>query len=245
MLDRWIVESINHTITISIRSDRRRLVACGRLSFDRIGNSIVVAVQIQIVSNAIAVRIDWCGRTELIPDTVAIEIFESSVHRFLVINNTTTVSISINRKLITTFKQIADAIVVAVDVTPVVDPVPIRINTDQDRSKVNLDRRSSSIGKPRDVSRCGGPLEVDVGHSRMCPADRKFDLISVSNYGVNDVATDHAGKRNRRTIVNLDAIVVTCRERTAMYQADFDRNRAGENQPANTVRRIRFILCNN
>ena len=138
MLDRWIVESINHTITISIRSDRRRLVACGRLSFDRIGNSIVVAVQIQIVSNAIAVRIDWCGRTELIPDTVAIEIFESSVHRFLVINNTTTVSISINRKLITTFKQIADAVVVTVDVAAVVDSIAVSIDGGQNRKTVSV-----------------------------------------------------------------------------------------------------------
>ena len=129
MLNRWIVESINHTITISIRSNRRRLVANCWLSFDRIGDTVVVAVEISEISNAITISVN--GRcAELIPGSVSIDIGKSSVHRFLVINNTTTVSISINRKLITTFKQIADAVVVTVDVAAVVDSIAIGVGKD-------------------------------------------------------------------------------------------------------------------
>ena len=103
MRDRWIVEGIHNAIIISIGSDRRRLVANGWLSFDGIGNAIVVAVQIQVVSNAIAIGVDWRGSTELIPGSVAIGIGKSSGSGFSAIDDAVHVGVGGNRKRVTAF----------------------------------------------------------------------------------------------------------------------------------------------
>ena len=118
MYDRWIVEGIDSAITISIGSNRRRLVTCGWLSFDGIGDSVVIAVEVDVVSSAIAISVNWRS-TELIPRSVTIGIGKSSCNGFLGVDNATAVGVGSNCNRVATFEQIAYAIVVAVDVTRV------------------------------------------------------------------------------------------------------------------------------
>ena len=128
MYYRWIVKGINNTITISIGTNRRRLVANGWLGFDGIGNAIVVAVQIQVVSNAIAIGIDWRG-TKLIPDSVSIGIGKSSGSGFGPIDDAVHIGVGSNRKRVTAFDQVTDAIIVGVMITMVVDAILVGIDS--------------------------------------------------------------------------------------------------------------------
>ena len=102
MFNRRIVKGIDNTITISIRSDCRRLIAKRRLSFNRISNAIVVAVEIAEIGDAISIGI--CRRcAELIPGSVAIAIGKPSSSCLGGVDHSAHIGVSINRKLISTF----------------------------------------------------------------------------------------------------------------------------------------------
>ena len=99
------------------------------MSFNRISNAIIVAVQIQIVGDAVAVGVDRrCVRS--IPDAITIEIFETGVHCFHCADDAIAISICVNQILIATFDQIADTIVVAVQITAIMNSVTVNIHWD-------------------------------------------------------------------------------------------------------------------
>ncbi len=126
MVDAWIVKGIDNTISICIGANRRRLVAGGWLSFNRVGNAVVVAVEVEIVRNPIAIGVDWrCA--QLIPSSVAIGIGKAGGVCLGNRNGSVLIGVSRDREDIAAFDQIADSIVVAVEVTFVVYSIAIGI----------------------------------------------------------------------------------------------------------------------
>ena len=96
MFERWIIEGIENAIAIRIDSDHGRLVACGRLIFDHISNAIVVAVEIKVIGDAVAVGIDWID-IKFIPRSISIGISESGSRRFFNRNDAIAVSVGCDR----------------------------------------------------------------------------------------------------------------------------------------------------
>ena len=135
MYDRRVVERINNSVTIGIGPDRWSLETCGGLVFNSIGNAICVTVQIKEVSDAVHVGVHWC-RAEHIPNTITIGIGEARYagcdrcRGFGSVNRAIHVGVSCDRGCIAAFNQIADAVVVAVKIAPVVNSITISVAFD-------------------------------------------------------------------------------------------------------------------
>ena len=129
MLYRRIIKSIDDSIAIGVNSDGRCLVASGWLRFDRIGNAIVIAVEVKVILNAIAIRIHWRG-AQLIPGSIIVVVCESCCVCFSNRDGAIHVGVGVNRNLVAAFQQIADAVVVAVEVAAVMDSVAVGVPFD-------------------------------------------------------------------------------------------------------------------
>ena len=103
MLDRWVIERIDHSITVSVRSDGGRLVACRWLRFDRIRNTIVVTIKIEVVLDTVSISINRRRAKQLIPDSISIIIREVSRQRFCDRNMAIHVHVGVNCILVAAF----------------------------------------------------------------------------------------------------------------------------------------------
>ena len=102
------------------------MIAGGWLRFYRIGNTIVVTVEVEVVLDAVAIGIDG-GIAKLIPDSVSIGIGQSCGGCFGGRDISVHVGVCRDRNGVTAFMKIADAVVVAVEVTVVANTITVSV----------------------------------------------------------------------------------------------------------------------
>ena len=96
------------------------------MSLYRIRNCVVVAVEVEIVSDAVGVGVD--GRSaKLIPGSVTIGISKASSGSFSRIDRTIHVDVSRNRYSVAAFVQVTDTVVVTVEIAVIADTVTVGV----------------------------------------------------------------------------------------------------------------------